>query len=103
MSRSAYAIASTGVDDLYAIQKAFTNLHAIFTVMLNHFPEDSTGHAFAQLGMGEVSDWSGKADDWSDQMENELSEPHLDAEREAYYALCERRWDLKHPDKAKVS
>lgn len=103
MSRSAFAIASTGVDDLYAIQEAFTNLNAIFDVMLNTFPEDSPGHAFAQLGTAEVMQWSDKVDDWSDQMEDELNEPHLDAEREAYYALCERRWDLKHPDKAKVS
>lgn len=103
MSRSAYAIASTGVDDLYTIQEAFTNLNAIFDVMLKHFPEDSTGHAFAQLGTAEVMQWSDKLDDWSELMENELSDPHLDAEREAYYALCDRRWNLKHPDKAKVS
>jgi len=35
-------------------------LHAIFTLMLQHFPEDSTGNAFAQLGIIEANDWSMK-------------------------------------------
>lgn len=74
MSRSAHEIASTGVDDLYAIQDAFNGVHAIFTLMLQHFPKDSTGHAFAQLGIAEVDDWSMKVMQWAECMDNELTD-----------------------------
>lgn len=74
MSRSAYEVACTGVDDLYAIQDAFNNMHAIFTLMLGHFPEDSTSHAFAQLGIADVSDWSVKVLQWAECMDNELTD-----------------------------
>lgn len=74
MSRSAHEIACTGVDDLYAIQDAFNGVHAIFTVMLKHFPKDSTAHAFAQLGIAEVNEWSTTVLQWAECMDNELTD-----------------------------
>ncbi|MNR17596.1 hypothetical protein D3C85_1342670 [compost metagenome] len=47
-------------------------MHAIFTVMLQHFPEDSSAHAFAQLGIIEADAWSEKVFQWSECMDNEL-------------------------------
>jgi len=72
MTRSAIEVASTGLDDLYDVQNAFDNIHAIFTVMLQHFPEDSTAHAFAQLGILETNDWSMKVLQWAECMDYEL-------------------------------
>lgn len=74
MTRSAHEIAETGLDDLYAVQEAFNNVHAIFTLMLQRFPEDSTAHAFALLGIAEVDDWSVKVFQWTECMDNELDD-----------------------------
>jgi hypothetical protein len=72
MNRSGLEIAETGLDDLYSVQNAFNNIHAIFTLMLETFPEDGTAHAFAQLGIAEVNEWSTKVFQWSECMDNEL-------------------------------
>lgn len=74
MSRSYKEIAETAVSDLYEAQEALGNMHAIFTLMLQHFPEDSTGNAFAQLGTLESNDWSTKIYQWRECMENELDD-----------------------------
>jgi hypothetical protein len=65
-------IACTGLDDLYEVQDAFTELRAMFTVMLGHFQQDSTAHAFAQLGIASVDGWSSKVLQWADCMGEEL-------------------------------
>jgi hypothetical protein len=72
MTRSAYDVACSGRDDLYGVQDAFNNLRAIFTLMRQHFPEDHTAHAFAQLGILEVNDWSTKVLQWAECMDHEL-------------------------------
>jgi len=74
MSRSYKAIAETAISDLYEAQAALDNMHAIFTLMLQHFPEASTGNAFAQLGTLESNDWSTKIYQWCECMENELDD-----------------------------
>jgi uncharacterized protein (DUF2267 family) len=88
MSRSAFEIASTGLDDLYQIQDAFIEFHALFTVMLNRFPQDSATHAFAQLGIASVDAWADTVCQWSECMDNELDE--LETEGEAYRAKIRR-------------
>jgi hypothetical protein len=87
MSRSYKAIAETAISDLYEAQAALDNLHAIFTLMLQHFPEDSTGNAFAQLGILESNDWSTKIYQWCECMENELD----DANEEVAVAISAER------------
>jgi hypothetical protein len=87
MSRSYKAIAETAISDLYEAQAALDNMHAIFTLMLQHFPEDSTGNAFAQLGTLESNDWSTKIYQWCECMENELD----DANQEAAVAISAER------------
>lgn len=82
MSRSAYAIAYTGLSDLHEVQDAFNDLRVMFTLMLNLFQEDSTPHAFAQLGIATVEDWSGKVAQWCECMDKELD--NLSAEADAY-------------------
>ncbi|MEA9979729.1 hypothetical protein QN386_24990 [Pseudomonas sp. CCI3.2] len=72
MSRTTMDVAVSGMDDLFAVQDVFTNVHAIFTVMLEHFPENHTAHAFAQLGIAEVNDWSTKTLQWAECMRHEL-------------------------------
>ena len=72
MSRSHKEIAETGVQDLYEVTSALESVRAIFTLMLETFPEDSTPHAFAQLGTLELTDWSSKIYQWCECMENEL-------------------------------
>ena len=74
MSRSALQIAQSGLDDLWDIQCAFSNIHALFTVMLDHLPKDHTAHAFAKLGIAETNDWSLKAYQWAECMEDELGQ-----------------------------
>ena len=87
MSRSYKAIAETALSDLYEAQAALDNMHAIFTLMLQHFPEDSTGNAFAQLGTLESNDWSTKIYQWCECMENELD----DANQKAAVAISAER------------
>ena len=87
MSRSYKAIAETATSDLYEAQAALDNMHAIFTLMLQHFPEDSTGNAFAQLGILESNDWSTKIYQWCECMENELD----DANQKAAVAISAER------------
>ncbi|MEN2393221.1 hypothetical protein [Pseudomonas halotolerans] len=74
MSRSYKAIAETAVQDLYEVTSALESVRAIFTLMLETFPEDSTPHAFAQLGTLEVADWNTKVYQWCECMENELDD-----------------------------
>ena len=87
MSRSYKAIAETAISDLYEAQAALDNMHAIFAVMLQHFPEESTGNAFAQLGILEANDWSTKIYQWCECMENELD----DANEVAVVAISAER------------
>ena len=97
MSRSYKAIAETAVSDLYEAQAALDNMHAIFTVMLQHFPEDSTGNAFAQLGILEANDWSTKIFQWCECMENELDDANTEAQNAAplpHYLLDQRSNDV---------
>lgn len=88
MSRSAYAIANTGLEDLHQVQAAFIELQAMFTVMLRHFPQDSTAHDFALLGMARTDAWSEMVSQWSECMDNELDD--LEGEQEAYQAKMQR-------------
>lgn len=74
MTRSAYEIASTGVDDLYTALDYFNNIHAIFILMLQSFPEDSTAHALAQLGVAEINDRSMTVFQWAECMAGELDD-----------------------------
>ena len=74
MSRSYKAIAETGVQDLYEVTCALESVRAIFKLMLDTFPEDSTPHAFAQLGTLEINDWITKVYQWCECMENELDD-----------------------------
>ena len=97
MSRSYRAIAETAVSDLYEAQAALDNMHAIFTVMLQHFPEDSTGNAFAQLGILEANDWSTKIYQWCECMENELDDANAEAQKAPplpHYLLDQRSNDV---------
>lgn len=93
MSRSYKAIAETAVQDLYEVTSAFDSVCAIFTLMLKTFPEDSTPHAFAQLGTIEITDWNTKVYQWCECMENELDDASAEAQNAAplpHYLLDER-------------
>lgn len=93
MSRSYKAIAETAVQDLYEVTSAFDSVCAIFTLMLKTFPEDSTPHAFAQLGTIEITDWNTKVYQWCECMENELDDANAEAQNAAplpHYLLDER-------------
>ncbi len=81
MSRSYKEIAETGVQDLYEVTSAFESVRAIFTLMLDTFPEDSTPHAFAQLGTLEINDWTTKVYQWCERMENELDDANAEAQK----------------------
>lgn len=83
MSRSYKAIAETAVQDLYEVTSAFDSVRAIFTLMLETFPEDSTPHAFAQLGTLEISDWNTKIYQWCECMENELDDANAEGRMSA--------------------
>jgi hypothetical protein len=98
MSRSAYAVAYTCLSDLHEVQDAFNDLRVMFTVMLDLFQEDSTPHAFAQLGMATVEDWSGKIAQWSECMDNELD--NLSAEADAHGETWNRLGALRDATKA---
>ena len=87
MSRSYKAIAETAAQDLYEVTSALESVRAIFTLMLETFPEDSTPHAFAQLGTLEINDWNTKVYQWCECMENELD----DANEEAVVAISAER------------
>ncbi|WP_226506451.1 hypothetical protein [Pseudomonas sp. MWU16-30317] len=93
MSRSAYEIAYTGLEDLYQVQDAFIEFHALFTVMLNRFPQDSETHAMARLGIASVDAWADTVCQWSECMDNELDE--LETEGEAYRAKVQRMCVLR--------
>lgn len=93
MSRSYKAIAETGVQDLYEVTSAFESVRAIFTLMLDTFPEDSTPYAFAQLGTLEINDWTTKVYQWCECMENELDDTNAEAQNAAplpHYLLDQR-------------
>ena len=97
MSRSYKAIAETAISDLYEAQAALDNMHAIFTLMLHHFPEDSTGNAFAQLGTLEANDWSTKIYQWCECMENEMDDANAEAQKAPllpHYLLDQRSSDV---------
>ncbi|RZI31156.1 hypothetical protein [Pseudomonas orientalis] len=87
MSRSHKAIAETAVQDLYEVTSAFDNVSAIFTLMLETFPVDSTPHSLAQLGTLALKDWYSKVYQWCECMENELD----DANEEATVAISAER------------
>jgi hypothetical protein len=93
MIRSYKEIAETGVQDLYEAHSAFDSVRAIFTLMLDSFPEDSTAHAFAQLGTLEINDWTTKVYQWCECMENELDDANAEAQKAAplpHYLLDQR-------------
>jgi hypothetical protein len=97
MSRSYKAIAETAVSDLYEAQAALDNMRAIFTLMLQHFSEDSLCNAFAQLGILESNDWSTKIFQWCECMENELDDASAEAKNAAplpHYLLDQRSNDV---------
>lgn len=97
MSRSYKAIAETAISDLYETQSALDNMHAIFTLMLQHFPEESTGNAFAQLGILEANDWSTKIFQWCQCMENEMDDANAEAQKAPllpHYLLDQRSNDV---------
>lgn len=93
MSRSAFEIASTGLEDLYQVQDAFIEFHALFTVMLNSFPQDSATYALARLGIASVDAWADTVRQWSECMDNELDE--LETEGEAYRAKIQQMCVLR--------
>lgn len=95
MSRTAYDIACSALGDLYDVQKAFSNIRVIFTVMLRNFPEDHTAHALAKLGVLEVDDWADTVCQWAECMDSELDDPCLDIEAQAYLDKFERRVKLQ--------
>jgi hypothetical protein len=73
MSRSAFEIAATGCDDLFAIDDAFQNLLALFAVMLQSLPEGHAAHSLASLGALEAESWRSKVCQWAECMDRELS------------------------------
>ena len=97
MSRSYKEIAETGVQDLYEVTSALESMSAIFTLMLETFPEDSTPHALAQLGGLEISDWNTKVYQWCECMENELDDANAEAQKAPplpHYLLDQRSNDV---------
>ena len=97
MSRSYKEIAETGVQDLYEVTSALESMSAIFTLMLETFPEDSTPHALAQLGGLEISDWNTKVYQWCECMEDELDDANAEAQTAPpvpHYLLDQRSLDV---------
>lgn len=97
MSRSYKEIAETGVQDLYEVTSALESVRAIFTLMLETFPEDSTPHALAQLGGLEISDWNTKVYQWCECMEDELDDANAEAQKAPplpHYLLDQRSNDV---------
>lgn len=103
MSRSAYAIASTAVGDLLAVQKSFENTKAVLELLMKRLPKDSDAFAIAELGMMDVKEWESKVVDWCVMMDDELEEPALEAEHNAYAIQAHRRALLKHHNTTSVS
>ncbi|USW95370.1 hypothetical protein NHF39_00850 [Pseudomonas proteolytica] len=97
MSRSYKEIAETATQDLYEVTSAFDSVSAIFTLMLETFPEDSTPHALAQLGTLTLKDWYAKVYQWCECMENELDDASAEAKKAAplpHYLLDQRSNDV---------
>ncbi|WP_226456664.1 hypothetical protein [Pseudomonas sp. AF03-9] len=97
MSRSYKAIAETAVQDLYEVTSAFDSVSAIFTLMLETFAEDSTPHAFAQLGTLGLKDWYAKVYQWCECMENELDDANAEAQKAPllpHYLMDQRSNDV---------
>lgn len=82
MSRSLFEIASTGVDDLLAVQKSLDNSKVIFELIMKHVSPDSSVYALAELGVLDVSHWESKVTDWCVVMDDELDD--FPEQREAY-------------------
>jgi hypothetical protein len=93
MSRNLFEIAYSGLEDLYEVQDAFSNLQAIFEIMVNAFPADSTTSALGELGLLEVEAWANKVCQWSECMDNELD--GFPNEAQAYRAKHLRREALR--------
>ncbi|NWC93822.1 MULTISPECIES: hypothetical protein [unclassified Pseudomonas] len=97
MIRSYKEIAETGVGDLYDVQNAFDNVRAIFTLLLDRFPEDSAAYSLAELGTFEINDWTSKLFQWCECMENELDDANAQAQKAApltHYLLDQRSHDV---------
>lgn len=88
MSRSAYEIAESALDDLYHVQDAFIEFNAMFTLMLGQCRKDNLAHAFAELGLASVENWSEKLQQWSACIDHELD--GVKREAEAYSQICAR-------------
>lgn len=88
MSRSYKEIAEACLDDLCDVHNAFDNMHAIFTLMLQHFPEDSVGNSFAQLGILEVDDWATKVFQRCELTGNELDDVDAEMQKAAPLPHC---------------
>jgi hypothetical protein len=103
MSRSAYAIATTAVGDLLAIQASFDNSKAILELIMQRVPSDSSVHALAWLGMADIQAWESKVLDWASMMDDELEDPSLTDQHNAYALETHRRALLKYHDTSKIS
>lgn len=103
MSRSAYAIASTAIGDLLAVQKSFDNTKAVLELIMQRAGKDSAAYAIAEVGLMDVKEWESKVVDWCVMMDDELEEPALEAEHNAYALKVHRRALLKHHDTTSVS
>jgi len=88
MSRSAYEIAQSALDDLYQVQHAFKELSDMFDVMLEHFHQDSEAHKCAQIGIATVEGWSEKYHRWAEIIDDELD--GVKREAEAYSQMYAR-------------
>jgi|GEM_PF-4875419 len=74
MSRTAMEIAVTALGDLDRVQDAISEVHAVFSVIMDVLPENCPAHALAQLGYAACNDWSEKVYQWAECMEDELDE-----------------------------
>ena len=88
MSRSAYEIAQSALDDLYQVQHAFKELNDMFGVMLDHFQKDSEAHICAQIGIATVEGWSEKFHRWTEIIDDDLD--GVKREAEAHGKMCAR-------------
>ncbi|MDD2161395.1 hypothetical protein N1078_12485 [Pseudomonas sp. MIL19] len=67
-------IAVTALGDLDLFQDAISEVHAVFSVIMDVLPENCSAHALAQLGYAACNDWSEKVYQWAECMEDELDE-----------------------------
>lgn len=74
MSRTARQIAETGLSDLYRVQEAFNDIHALFLFLKERLPAGHFASDVAELGMAVITDHSDKAWQWAECMENELDD-----------------------------